>query len=127
MFYLLAVLLGSDVVDWLQRNVEGFTDRREARKYAENLLKGGYIRHTVRKVTFSEQCYYVFGEICAGESMKVTYFCFLYAFMQRCQTHGPWAVSGWNLPHLAQIRKRKLLIKSRFLFVCAAVLLGYCL
>ncbi|XP_008313716.1 segment polarity protein dishevelled homolog DVL-3 isoform X2 [Cynoglossus semilaevis] len=57
--------IGSDVVDWLQRNVEGFTDRREARKYAENLLKGGYIRHTVRKVTFSEQCYYVFGEICA--------------------------------------------------------------
>ncbi|KAG7479865.1 segment polarity protein dishevelled-like DVL-3-like [Solea senegalensis] len=57
--------IGSDVVDWLHRNVEGFTDRREARKYAGNLLKGGYIRHTVSKVTFSEQCYYVFGDICA--------------------------------------------------------------
>ncbi|XP_030008882.1 segment polarity protein dishevelled homolog DVL-3-like [Sphaeramia orbicularis] len=56
--------IGSDVVDWLHRNVEGFTDRREARKYAGNLLKAGYIRHTVSKVTFSEQCYYVFGDLC---------------------------------------------------------------
>uniref|UniRef100_A0A3B4WVZ9 Dishevelled segment polarity protein 3 n=1 Tax=Seriola lalandi dorsalis TaxID=1841481 RepID=A0A3B4WVZ9_SERLL len=59
--------IGSDVVDWLHRNVEGFTDRREARKYAGNLLKAGYIRHTVNKVTFSEQCYYVFGDLCGGE------------------------------------------------------------
>nr|XP_029132325.1 segment polarity protein dishevelled homolog DVL-3-like isoform X2 [Labrus bergylta] len=58
--------IGSDVVDWLHRNVEGFTDRREARKYAGNLLKAGYIRHTVNKVTFSEQCYYVFTDLCAG-------------------------------------------------------------
>ncbi|XP_042270097.1 segment polarity protein dishevelled homolog DVL-3-like [Thunnus maccoyii] len=56
--------IGSDVVDWLHRNVEGFNDRREARKYAGNLLKAGYIRHTVSKVTFSEQCYYVFGDLC---------------------------------------------------------------
>ncbi|XP_038548391.1 segment polarity protein dishevelled homolog DVL-3-like isoform X1 [Micropterus salmoides] len=56
--------IGSDVVDWLHRNVEGFTDRREARRYAGNLLKAGYIRHTVNKVTFSEQCYYVFGDLC---------------------------------------------------------------
>lgn len=58
---------GSEVVDWLHRNVEGFVDRREARKYAGNLLKAGYIRHTVNKVTFSEQCYYVFGDLCGGE------------------------------------------------------------
>lgn len=58
---------GSEVVDWLHRNVEGFADRREARKYAGNLLKAGYIRHTINKVTFSEQCYYVFGDVCAGE------------------------------------------------------------
>lgn len=55
------------MVDWLHRNVEGFTDRREARKYAGNLLKARYIRHTVNKVTFSEQCYYVFGDLCGGE------------------------------------------------------------
>lgn len=55
------------MVDWLHRNVEGFVDRREARKYAGNLLKAGYIRHTVNKVTFSEQCYYVFGDVCGGE------------------------------------------------------------
>uniref|UniRef100_A0A3P8TQA8 Dishevelled segment polarity protein 3b n=1 Tax=Amphiprion percula TaxID=161767 RepID=A0A3P8TQA8_AMPPE len=29
--------IGSDVVNWLHRNVEGFTDRREARKYAARL------------------------------------------------------------------------------------------
>ncbi|KAK5868134.1 hypothetical protein PBY51_009175 [Eleginops maclovinus] len=56
--------IGSDVVDWLHRNMEGFTDRREARRYAGNLLKAGFIRHTVNKVTFSEQCYYVFGDLC---------------------------------------------------------------
>ncbi|XP_068561385.1 segment polarity protein dishevelled homolog DVL-3 isoform X1 [Cebidichthys violaceus] len=56
--------IGSDVVDWLHRSVDGFTDRREARKYAGNLLKAGFIRHTVNKVTFSEQCYYVFGDLC---------------------------------------------------------------
>ncbi|KAL7991101.1 hypothetical protein Chor_014531 [Crotalus horridus] len=44
----------SDVVDWLYHHVEGFTDRRESRKYASNLLKAGYIRHTVNKITFSE-------------------------------------------------------------------------
>ncbi|XP_026186699.1 segment polarity protein dishevelled homolog DVL-3 [Mastacembelus armatus] len=59
-----SAFIGSDVVDWLHRNVEGFTDRREARKYAGNLLKAGFIRHTVNKVTFSEQCYYVFGDLC---------------------------------------------------------------
>lgn len=55
--------LGSDVVDWLFHHVEGFADRREARKYASNLLKAGFIRHTVNKITFSEQCYYIFGDL----------------------------------------------------------------
>lgn len=59
-------ILGSDVVDWLYNHVEGFTDRREARKYASNLLKAGYIRHTVNKITFSEQCYYIFGDLCGS-------------------------------------------------------------
>ncbi|XP_067658540.1 segment polarity protein dishevelled homolog DVL-3-like isoform X7 [Haliotis cracherodii] len=56
--------IGSDLVDWLFTHVEGFADRRDARKYACNLLKAGYIRHTVNKLTFSEQCYYVFGDLC---------------------------------------------------------------
>lgn len=60
---------GSDVVDWLFHHVEGFSDRREARKYASNLLKAGFIRHTVNKITFSEQCYYVFGDLCGSEWM----------------------------------------------------------
>ena len=54
--------LGSDVVDWLYENVDGFEDRREARKFATQLLKTGLIKHTVNKTTFSEQCYYAFGD-----------------------------------------------------------------
>lgn len=54
--------LGSDLVDWLHSNVEGFIDRRHARKYAALMLKHGFVRHTVNKITFSEQCYYIFGD-----------------------------------------------------------------
>ena len=52
--------IGGDVVDWLLAHVEGFHERRDAHKYASRMLKSGYIRHTVKKNTFSEQCYYVF-------------------------------------------------------------------
>ena len=41
----------------------GLGDRREARKYAAAMLQLGLIRHTVNKHSFSEQCYYVFGDI----------------------------------------------------------------
>lgn len=58
--------IGVDVVDWLYSHVQGFQDRRDARKYATQLLKAGYIRHTVNKITFSEQCYYVFGDLCSN-------------------------------------------------------------
>lgn len=58
------------MVDWLYHHVEGFQDRREARKYASNLLKAGFIRHTVNKITFSEQCYYIFGDFSGCENCK---------------------------------------------------------
>ncbi|VDN97010.1 unnamed protein product [Rodentolepis nana] len=58
----------SELVDWLFAHVNGFMDRREVRKYASNMLKCGYIRHTVNKNNFSEQCYYVFSEL-AGISL----------------------------------------------------------
>ena len=70
-----SVSSGSDVVDWLFHHVEGFSDRREARKYASNLLKAGYIRHTVNKITFSEQCYYVFGDLCGSKCTLQPSFC----------------------------------------------------
>eukprot|EP00096_Caligus_rogercresseyi_P011662 TRINITY_DN4666_c0_g1_i1.p1 TRINITY_DN4666_c0_g1~~TRINITY_DN4666_c0_g1_i1.p1 ORF type:complete len:654 (+),score=236.38 TRINITY_DN4666_c0_g1_i1:110-2071(+) len=53
--------MGSDVVDWLFSQVSGFSDRREAKKYASQMLKNNFIKHAVNKSTFSEQCYYVFG------------------------------------------------------------------
>ncbi|KAL2091193.1 hypothetical protein ACEWY4_013456 [Coilia grayii] len=56
--------IGAEVVDWLFSRVEGFKDRRDARKYASGLLKQGYLTHTVNKITFSEQCYYTFGDLC---------------------------------------------------------------
>ncbi|CAG0892843.1 unnamed protein product [Darwinula stevensoni] len=55
--------IGADVVEWLYAHVEGFADRREARKYAAQMLKAGLIKHTVNKITFSEQCYYIFGDL----------------------------------------------------------------
>nr|XP_023992426.1 segment polarity protein dishevelled homolog DVL-3-like [Salvelinus alpinus] len=82
-----SAFIGSDVVDWLYHYVEGFTDRREARKYASNLLKAGYIRHTVNKITFSEQCYYIFGDLCGSES----YYLFLFhkiAFFMTLHLYG---------------------------------------
>ncbi|GLV38250.1 dishevelled [Carabus blaptoides fortunei] len=60
--------IGADVVDWLLAHVEGFLDRRDARKYASHLLRAGLIRHTVNKITFSEQCYYIFGDLCSALS-----------------------------------------------------------
>ncbi|VDN09665.1 unnamed protein product, partial [Dibothriocephalus latus] len=59
----LVVRSGSDLVDWLYAHIEGFTDRRDVRRYASNLLKYGFIQHTVNKSTFSEQCYYVFTDM----------------------------------------------------------------
>ncbi|OAF69165.1 hypothetical protein A3Q56_03076 [Intoshia linei] len=53
-------VIGSDVVDWLYTNVDGFVVRKDAKKYAASLLKYGYIIHSVDKPTFSEQCYYTF-------------------------------------------------------------------
>ena len=63
--------IGSDIVDWLHTRVQGLDERRDARKLASQLLRSGYIRHTVNKYTFSEQCYYVFGDLCIG---KIIYF-----------------------------------------------------
>lgn len=50
--------IGTDMIDWLLTHVEGFHERRDARKYASHLLKAGFIRHTVNKITFSEQVSY---------------------------------------------------------------------
>ena len=61
-----AIHVGSELVDWLLAHVDGFTSRRDARQWATNvLLRPGFIRHTLNKNTFSEQCYYVFTELAA--------------------------------------------------------------
>ncbi|XP_076389250.1 segment polarity protein dishevelled isoform X5 [Megachile rotundata] len=82
--------IGADVVDWLHTHVEGFIDRRDARKYASLMLKAGFIRHTVNKITFSEQCYYIFGDLCSAmSSMKLD-----------CDTVGPLPPpNAWDMPY----------------------------
>ena len=35
-------------------------NRREAKKYAENLVKASFVKHTLHRTTFSEQCYFAF-------------------------------------------------------------------
>lgn len=56
--------LGSALVDWLIEHIEGINDRKDARKYAGELLRDRLIAHVVNKSSFTEQCYYVFGEEC---------------------------------------------------------------
>ncbi|WKX96889.1 hypothetical protein Q1695_012940 [Nippostrongylus brasiliensis] len=57
--------LGKDLLDWLLAHVDGLLERKDARKYAAELLKRKLIAHVVNKITFTEQCYYVLGEECA--------------------------------------------------------------
>uniref|UniRef100_A0A0M3IZE3 Segment polarity protein dishevelled (inferred by orthology to a D. melanogaster protein) n=1 Tax=Anisakis simplex TaxID=6269 RepID=A0A0M3IZE3_ANISI len=58
--------LGSDLVDWLMEHVDGLRDRKDGRKFAGELLKEKLISHVVNKITFTEQCYYILGDECAG-------------------------------------------------------------
>jgi len=60
------------LVNWLFEHVDGFVNRNDARKYASSMLKAGYIRHTVHKLTFSEQCYYIFGDFYAQGISQLT-------------------------------------------------------
>jgi len=51
-----------------------FKDRRDAKKYASQVLKAGYIKHAIKKSKFSEQCYYTFcDEKLLSESMLFEY------------------------------------------------------
>ena len=38
---------GTNLVNWLYRNVHGFSDRKEARKYAAGLLKVNIVRFLI--------------------------------------------------------------------------------
>ena len=54
--------IGADAVNWVLENVEGVNDRREARRIVSSMLRNNLIKHTVNKLTFSEQCYYVLSD-----------------------------------------------------------------
>jgi segment polarity protein dishevelled len=59
------IILGSDLVNWLFKNVDRFINQNDVIYYASRMLKADYITNTVHKSTFSERCYYVFGDICS--------------------------------------------------------------
>jgi hypothetical protein len=46
-------------------HIEGLTDRKEAKRYATDLLKDGYITHMVNGNKFNEQSYYMIGQECS--------------------------------------------------------------
>lgn len=50
--------LGSALVKWLGRNVYGFCNRSEVKRYANQMLNLGLIRSPMSGATFSEKCYY---------------------------------------------------------------------
>ncbi|XP_055320934.1 segment polarity protein dishevelled isoform X3 [Sitodiplosis mosellana] len=54
--------IGADAVNWVLANVDGVNDRREARRIVSSMLRNNLIKHTVNKLNFSEQCYYVVGD-----------------------------------------------------------------
>ncbi|PAV76644.1 hypothetical protein WR25_25073 [Diploscapter pachys] len=54
--------IGSDLVEWLMENLVDLKDKKAARQYASRLLSKGLIKHVVSKLTFTEKCYYVFGD-----------------------------------------------------------------
>ena len=47
-----------------------FQNRREAKKYAENLVKASFVKHTLHRTTFSEQCYFAFADDATISSSK---------------------------------------------------------
>lgn len=54
--------IGSEAVNWVLENVDGTSDRREARRIVSSMLRNNLIKHAVNKLTFSEQCYYVLSD-----------------------------------------------------------------
>ncbi|CAO1419069.1 unnamed protein product [Diamesa serratosioi] len=100
--------IGSDLVNWIIENVDGVNDRREARKYIANMLRKCYIKHTVNKLTFSEQCYYVVGEGDVGHNAYMLDDSESIISDHQQLPKPPMSMSsgaGGTLPHLQQMQK----------------------
>lgn len=57
--------IGSHLVDWLFKHVQGFRKRKEAYKFAEEMLKLDYIKPDPYRKGFCERSTYVMGVECA--------------------------------------------------------------
>lgn len=54
--------LGRDLINWIMEHMSDIHSKKQAKAYASRLLAAGLIRHVVSKLTFTENCYYVFGD-----------------------------------------------------------------
>ncbi|KAI1727314.1 PDZ domain (Also known as DHR or GLGF) domain-containing protein [Ditylenchus destructor] len=101
--------LGSALIDWLMEHVDGLRDRKDCRKYASELLKEKLIAHVVNKITFTEQCYYVFGEQCAASEEGSVRGGYQQQQMPIHATMASTSGSGWipqqQQPHMHQIAR----------------------
>ncbi|CAI4223096.1 unnamed protein product [Auanema sp. JU1783] len=82
--------LGSDLVDWLLEHVDGLRERKNARKFAGDLLKQKLISHVVNQITFIEQRYYVLGPECSDFARYRSHPEDLQTVHQQHQTVGRW-------------------------------------
>ncbi|VDD95265.1 unnamed protein product [Enterobius vermicularis] len=55
--------LGADLIDWMMEHIEGFTDRKQARFFANELLNEKLITHFTSVNHFTEKRYYTFGSL----------------------------------------------------------------
>ncbi|CAJ0586617.1 unnamed protein product, partial [Mesorhabditis spiculigera] len=62
--------VGSHFIEWLLQHVGDLQDRKDAKKYAAQLLGHGYIKHVVSKKLFTAKCYYVFDEARLGSECQ---------------------------------------------------------
>lgn len=92
--------IGADCVNWIQENVAGVEDRREARRIVSSMLRNNYIKHTVNKLNFSEQCYYALGQ--QGV-----------ALMQEMEHEGSSNLGEWGIMRIFKKTKRSLTVKSK--------------
>lgn len=54
---------GADLIDWMMEHIEGFTDRKQARFFANELLNEKLITHFTSVNHFTEKRYYTFGSL----------------------------------------------------------------
>lgn len=72
-YIILLVILASELVVWLQKNVENLENRVDCENFASNLMREGYIIPCVNKDTFTKETFYKFNVDFTGELVLIFY------------------------------------------------------